>query len=174
MRAGFKLRVNFTPDIITLSKEVRLLRSMGFRVSLGIVNKAHQANQHFPFAVSLIDTVKSYERACEKVETKPSLALLVAGIKLELQEQILEGSTMVWESYKRDSYVQRLGETVQNFQEKVDELLDIVEQIDLEVKSIEVCNYSATTFAEILNKIQKAVDDLSLHRYSNLDEWVRR
>ena len=173
-RGGFKLRVNFTPDIIVLAKEVRLLRSLGFRVPLGIVNKAHQANQHFPFAVSLIDTVKSYERACEKVEKKPSLALLVAGLKLEVQEQILDGSAMVWESYKRDSYVQRLGEAVSNFQEKVDELLDIVDQIDLEVKAIESCSYSSTTLAEILNKIQKAVDDLSLHRYSNLSEWVRR
>lgn len=173
-RSGFRLRVNFLPDIITLAKEVRNLRSLGFRVPLGIVNKAHQANQHFPFAVSLIETVKAYERACEKVEQKPSLALLVAGLKSEVQELISEGATMVWESYKRDSYVQKLGETVLNFQEKVDELLDIVEQIDLEVKSIEDCTYSSFTFIEILNKIQKAVDDLSLHRYSNLSEWVQR
>lgn len=174
LNRGFRLRVNFTPDIIVLAKEVRILRSLGFRVPLGIVNKAHQANQHFPFAVSLIDTVKSYERACEKVETKASLALLVAGLKHEVQEQISEGGSMVWESYKRDSYVQRLGEAVSNFSEKVDELLDIVEAIDLEVRAIETCSYSATTFTEILNKIQKAVDDLSLHRYSNLPEWVRR
>lgn len=90
-RSGFRLRVNFTPDIIILAKEVRNLRSLGFRVPLGIVNKAHQANQHFPFAVSLIETVKAYERACEKVEQKKSLALLVAGLKLEVQEFISEG-----------------------------------------------------------------------------------
>lgn len=174
LKSGFKLRVNFTPDTIILAKEVRNLRALGFRVPLGIVNKAHQANHHFPFAVSLIETVKAYERACEKVESKPSLALLVAGLKLEVQELISEGASLVWESYKRDSYVQRLGDTVLNFQEKVDELLDIVEQIDVEVKSIETCSYSASTFCEILNNIQKAVDDLSLHRYSNLNEWVAR
>ncbi|XP_027203133.2 dynein heavy chain, cytoplasmic isoform X1 [Dermatophagoides pteronyssinus] len=173
-RSAFRLRVNFLPDIITLAKEVRNLRSLGFRVPLGIVNKAHQANQHFPFAVSLIETVKSYERTCEKVEQKPSLALLVAGLKSEVQDLISEGASMVWESYKRDSYVQKLGETVLNFQEKVDELLDIVEQIDMELRSIDDCTYSSFTFIEILNKIQKAVDDLSLHRYSNLTEWVSR
>lgn len=174
MRSGFRLRVNFTPDIIILAKEVRNLKSLGFRITLAIVNKAHQANQHFPFAVSLIETVKAYERACEKVKQKPSLALLVAGLKLEVQELIGEGVNMVWESYKRDSYVHRLGESVLNFQEKVDELLDIVEQIDAEVKSIENCSYSASTFNEILSRIQKAVDDLSLQRYSNLSEWVTR
>ena len=169
-----KLRVNFMPEIITLAKEVRNLRSLGFRVQLGIVNKAHQANQHYPFAVSLIETVKSYERACEKVEQRPSVSLLVAGMKRDVQDLICEGVGLVWESYKRDSYVQRLAESVFNFQEKVDELLDIAEQIEIEVKSIENCNYSTTIFSEILNKVQKAVDDLSLQRYSNLSEWVIR
>ncbi|KPM05539.1 dynein heavy chain, cytoplasmic-like protein [Sarcoptes scabiei] len=173
-KSGFRLRVNFTPDIIILAKEVRNLRSLGFRVPLAIVNKAHQANQHFPFAVSLIETVKAYGRTCEKIEKKSSLTLLIAGLKSEVQELFSEGATMVWESYKRDSYVQKLGESVLNFQEKVDELLDIVEQIDIEVKSLEDCSYCSTIFKEILNRIQKAVDDLSLHRYSNLSEWVSR
>ena len=169
-----KLRVNFMPEIITLAKEVRNLRSLGFRVQLAIVNKAHQANQHYPFAVSLIETVKSYERACEKVEQRPTVALLVAGLKRDVQDLICEGVSLVWESYKRDSYVQRLAESVFNFQEKVDELLDVVEQIEVEARSIEGCSYSTTVFSEILNKIQKAVDDLSLQRYSNLSEWVTR
>ena len=34
---------------------------------LAIVNKAHQANQLYPFAISLIESVKTYERTLEKV-----------------------------------------------------------------------------------------------------------
>ena len=37
-----KLRVNFLPEIITLAKEVRNFKNLGFRVPLAIVNKAHQ------------------------------------------------------------------------------------------------------------------------------------
>lgn len=62
-----KLRVNFLPEIITLYKEVRNLKSLGFRVPLAIVNKAHQANQIYPFAISLIESVRTYERTLEKV-----------------------------------------------------------------------------------------------------------
>lgn len=62
-----KLRVNFLPEIITLYKEVRNLKSLGFRVPLAIVNKAHQANQLYPFAISLIESVRTYERTLEKV-----------------------------------------------------------------------------------------------------------
>ena len=39
-----RLKVNFLPEIIQLSKEVRNLKSLGFRVPLAIVNKAHQVS----------------------------------------------------------------------------------------------------------------------------------
>ncbi|KAH7972499.1 hypothetical protein HPB52_012721 [Rhipicephalus sanguineus] len=169
-----RLKVNFLPEIITLAKEVRNLKWMGFRVPLAIVNKAHQANQLYPFAISLIESVRTYERTCEKVEERPSITLLIAGQKREVQNLIAEGIGLVWESYKLDPYVQKLAETVFNFQEKVDDLMAIEEQIDIDVRSLETCPYSASTFAEILNKIQKAVDDLSLHQYSNLHHWVSK
>lgn len=114
-----KLKVNFLPEIITLSKEVRNLKWLSFRVPLAIVNKAHQANQLYPFAISLIESVRTYERTCEKVEERSSISLLVAGLKKEVQALVTEGVTLVWESYKLDPYVQRLAETVFNFQEKV-------------------------------------------------------
>lgn len=59
--------MNFLPEIITLYKEVRNLKSLGFRVPLAIVNKAHQANQIYPFAISLIESVRTYERTLNKV-----------------------------------------------------------------------------------------------------------
>ncbi|XP_037097970.1 cytoplasmic dynein 1 heavy chain 1 isoform X1 [Syngnathus acus] len=169
-----KLKVNFLPEIITLSKEVRNLKWLSFRVPLAIVNKAHQANQLYPFAISLIESVRTYERTCEKVEERSSISLLVAGLKKEVQVLITEGITLVWESYKLDPYVQRLAETVFNFQEKVDDLLLIEEKIDLEVRSLDTCMFDHKTFSDILNRVQKAVDDLNLHSYSNLPIWVNK
>jgi len=169
-----KLKVNFLPEIIQLSKEVRNLKNLGFRVPLAIVNKAHQANQLYPFAISLIESVRTYERSLEKMEARPAIVLLVAGLRKDVQQLISEGVGLVWESYKLDPYVQRLAEMVVMFQEKVDDLLVIEEEIDIDVRSIETSAYSANTFSDILNKIQKAVDDLSLHAYSNLHAWVAR
>ena len=57
---------------------------------------------------------------------------------------------------------------------QVDDLLAMEQEIDLEVKSLEACAYNSTTFHEILAKIQKAVDNLSLHSYSNLQQWVAK
>ena len=58
------------------------------------------------------------------------------------------------------------------FQEKVDDLLIVDEEIDIDVRSLETCAYSANNFKDILAKIQKAVDDLSLRQYSNVHAWV--
>lgn len=56
----------------------------------------------------------------------------------------------------------------------MDDLLLIEEKIDLEVRSLETCMYEHKTFTEILNRVQKAVDDLNLHSYSNLPIWVNK
>lgn len=171
-RGNLKLRVNFLPEIIQLSKEVRNLKNLGFRVPLAIVNKAHQANQLYPFAISLIESVRTYERCLEKLDSKSKIVLLVAGMHKEVQNLIAEGIGLVWESYKLDPYVQRLAELVVNFQEKVDDLIIIDEEIDVDVRSLETCAYSANNFKDTLARIQKAVDDLSLRQYSNLHAWV--
>ncbi|XP_072172912.1 cytoplasmic dynein 1 heavy chain 1-like [Diadema setosum] len=172
--SSLKLKVNFLPDIITLSKEVRNLKWLGFRVPLAIINKAHQANQLYPFAISLIESVRTNERTNEKVEERSSITLLVAGLKKDVQSLISEGAHLAWESYKLDNYVQKLAEAVFNYQEKVDDLLVVEEKIDGEVRSLDTCHYSTQVLAEILSRIQKAVDDLSLHSYSNLPQWVAK
>lgn len=167
-----RLRVNFMPEVITLAKEVRHLRALGFRIPLPILNKAHQANQLYPSAMSLIESLKSYERTCEKLEDKPSAKQLVAMMKKEVQDQIMEGMGLVWDSYKVENYVQSFSKIIYNFEDQVDELLAITEKVEMLVESLNSCVYSHATFSEILTKIQKSVDDLSLHQYSNLAKWV--
>ena len=69
---------------------MRNLKWLGFRVPLAIVNKAHQANQLYPFAISLIESVRTYERTCDKIEERSSISLLVAGMRREIQHCIAE------------------------------------------------------------------------------------
>lgn len=152
------------------------MKWLGFRVPLAIVNKAHQANQLYPFAISLIESVRTYEATCNRIDEnqQQNIGLLCAGLRRDIQLLIAEGIALQWESYRLDPYVQRFAEAVFNFQEKVDDLLVVTRQIELEVKALETCAYSRTNIEEILGKIQKAVDDLSLHQYSNLASWVSR
>ena len=125
VRSTTKLRfkVNFEPEIISLAKEVRDLNAMGNRIPINIRNKAHQASQMYPFAVSLIESMQTYNRTCDKVDPTHSLTLLVAALKRDLHKTITEGCTLSWESFKLDGYVQRFASVVFNFHEKVTEFV---------------------------------------------------
>ena len=58
------------------------------------------------------------------------VALLVAGLRRDCQEVILEGcSGVVWESYKVDPFVKKMAEQFYAFQDKVEELLQIDEEV---------------------------------------------
>ena len=48
-----------------------------------------------------------------------------------------------------------------------------IQKIDIEVQSLATCAYKHEIFEEILQRIQKAVDELNLHSYSNLNSWVK-
>uniref|UniRef100_A0A1I8II96 Dynein heavy chain, cytoplasmic n=1 Tax=Macrostomum lignano TaxID=282301 RepID=A0A1I8II96_9PLAT len=172
----YRLRVNFQPEVITLSKEARNMRWLGFRVPLGIVNKAHQANQLYPYAVSLCESVKSYQSTCARIDSEhgQDVNLLCAGLRREVQLIIMEGATLVWESYRLDPFVHKLADSVNNYQEKTDDLLAITRQIDAEMVSLDTCGFSKQNFTEVINKIQKQIDALSLHEYANLSLWVSK
>ena len=73
----------------------------------------------YPFAVSLIESMQTYNRTCDKVDPVYSLSLLVAVLKRELHKLISEGCNLTWESYKLDHYVQKFSTMVFNFHEKV-------------------------------------------------------
>ena len=63
-----RLRVNFSVESITLAKEVRNMKWLGFRLPLTVVNKAHQANNVYPYAISLIESLRAYEGASARID----------------------------------------------------------------------------------------------------------
>lgn len=130
------------------------MKWIGFRVPLPIVNRAHQTNQLYPFAISLIESVRTYEMTCNKIEEnqRQNIGLLCAGLRRDAQLLITEGTSVIWESYRLAMFVQRFAENVLQFQEKVDDLLHKTREIDHEVKSLETCVYSKAVFEGIIGE----------------------
>ena len=100
--------------------------------------------------------------------------MLVASLKRDIQSHINEGANYVWESYRLEPFVHKFSEAIYTFQERVDELIAVENLIDLELKALDSCSYKQQAFQDILGKIQKSVDDLSLRLYSNLAQWVQQ
>ncbi|KAJ1368590.1 hypothetical protein KIN20_029753 [Parelaphostrongylus tenuis] len=157
---------------IVLHKEVRNLKNMGFRIPLKVVNAAHQANQIYPFAISLLESTRTYESINERLSAKTGIDTLIASYKKDIQSQIAEGYQLTWESYKIDPYVAKLADTVNNYQERVEELILIVDNIEVYLAALDTCQYNAVTIGAQLASIQKSVDQLALGNYSNLTQWV--
>ena len=93
-------------------------------------------------------------------------------MKSEVQELVKEGCTITWESYKLESFVQKFSEVIFNFQERLDDVLQYTDQIASLIASLESCEYRSGTFKDLLDQIQKLIDDLNLRSYSNLPAWV--
>ena len=55
---------------------------------------------------------------------------------------------------------------------QVDEVLLYSHQIDELIGSLETCEYRQPKFRELLDRLQKMIDDLNLRSYSNLSQWV--
>eukprot|EP00052_Salpingoeca_macrocollata_P029602 m.302295 g.302295 ORF g.302295 m.302295 type:complete len:4671 (+) comp22998_c0_seq14:51-14063(+) len=166
------LTVNFHPQIITLSKEVRNLKWMGFRVPLVIVNKALQANHLYPFAISLKASIRTYQQTIDKLAPHKDLAQLVASYHKNIQTRITEGVGLRWESYRLEAFVQGLAEDVFAFQEKVDEMLVSSRVVEKAVAELDKCPMKFDSFADVIGRIQKVIDDLNLRSYVNLDHYV--
>lgn len=131
------------------------MKWLGFRVPLPVVNMAHNTNQLYPLAISLIESVRTYENTCCKIDEnqRHNISLLCSGMRREVQLLIAEGIPLTWDWYRLSMYVQRFAETVLQFQEKVDDLLITIREIDKEVKELETCVYSKVVYEEILGNV---------------------
>jgi dynein heavy chain 1 len=169
---SWELSVNFHSQIITLSKEVRNLKFLQFRVPLVIVNKALQANHLYPMAISLKASIRTYRQTLDKLAKNEKARPLVASYHKVIQKRIGDGITLRWESYRLAQFVKDLAEEVFTFQDKVDELLAYSVELEKLVDSLNGCKLDHSEFTAILESIQKIVDDLNLKSYVNLDMWV--
>ncbi|CAF1453141.1 unnamed protein product, partial [Rotaria magnacalcarata] len=168
-----RLKVNFTPEIIMLTKEVRNLKWLGYRVPLPIVNKAHQANQIYPYAIGLLESVRAYELSNTKVNAEHGHDYLVGSMKKDIQNLIVEGTKLAWESYKLEPYVQRCFEAFANYNENIEEILRLDGLMFTYINELDECEYRFDAFAELLEQAQKLVDEFCLHDYSNFPKWIQ-
>lgn len=78
VESHLELSVNYHPQIITMSKEVRHLKWLGFRVPLSITNKALQASHMYPYGISLKSSLRTYQQTLDKLRQNENVLTLVA------------------------------------------------------------------------------------------------
>ncbi|KAL7751554.1 dynein heavy chain [Sorochytrium milnesiophthora] len=197
---ALQLTVSFDSQIITLFKEVRNLLWMNFHVPYSITNVAKDAKRVYPFAVSLMETVRTYQSTLHKVLTNESVGVLVAGFHKDVQTMVAKGIHLHWDAFVNTSdmratttlaatsslgaaagresrqilFIRDLSSNVSIFQDKVDKAIAITTDINQTVEQLRTMPYKHELLAAALSKVQKAVDGLSLEGFTNLEHWTAR
>lgn len=94
-RQQLRLKVNFSPELIEFCKAVRTIRSMGLRPPFRILNNAHHTSIVYPYAISMIQSVRDYQITHAMVMERSGAEMLVASLRKELHNAFLTVSPVV-------------------------------------------------------------------------------
>ncbi|OTB20055.1 hypothetical protein K445DRAFT_313860 [Daldinia sp. EC12] len=195
------LSVNFDAQIIALFKETRNLGWQNFNVPHAVNNTAKDAKRVYPYAVSLMESVRTFTQTTRQISELPEVSILLSGYQNEVHVLIAKGIPLkwetfvnTWESYQKptlangtlDHTIGRSSETkhvlfIREFaaaasllQAKTATLANIHVNVQKALTELATCPYEASEFETRLQVIQAAVDQLNLEQYVNLGFWVER
>ncbi|OAG20310.1 hypothetical protein CC77DRAFT_1020822 [Alternaria alternata] len=191
-----ELNVNFDAQVIALFKEVRNLTWRGYQVPHGINNISKEAKRVYPYAVSLMESVRTYTQTLRSIAEMGGVALLLNNYVNEVQALVGKGVPLKWESFvhaydlhvrqsgfpvgggsvrsesKHVQFVRDFAATTSLLQLKVATLVNINAAVEKSLKDLETCPYTKEAFQQNLETIQKSIDQLNLESYANLASWV--
>ncbi|KAJ3273119.1 hypothetical protein HDV01_004758 [Terramyces sp. JEL0728] len=174
-----ELGINFDSKSISVFKEVRNLMNMGYSVPMQIQNASLDSKKVYPFAVSLNESLRIYQKCLISVD---KVGLLVGEFHLKVQTLIQQGIQLQWDyfinTYEENNegryveFVSEFSQSVFQFQDKINLALQKTNEIDSLISELEDCKYEQLVLSVIMDKIQKNVDLLAFESFSNLNEWV--
>lgn len=193
-----EIHVNFDSQVITLFKEVRNLLWLNFPVPHAVSNVSKEARRVYPFAVSLMESLNTLAQTILVIEKMSEVTILLCGFRNEVQSFIARGTAVRWETFVlaydvhvrhagdeatgRSSgesqlhikFVADLGASIARLQNKVATLSNIQISVDTTLRELQTCSYTSEMFRMHLEAVQRAIDQLNLESYSNIDYWVSK
>ncbi|KAI9803379.1 MAG: hypothetical protein M1833_000898 [Piccolia ochrophora] len=190
-----ELAVNFDSQVIALFKEVRNLTWLGFAVPHSVSNVSKEAKRVYPYAVSLMETIRTFGQTGRQIGAMVEVSMLLSGYLNDTHSLIMKGVPLKWESFvhaydlqikqmsyttsssqrgesKHVQFVRDFAASVSVLQSKTVTLGSTHETIEKTISELKLCPYDRTTFQGKLEVIQTLVDQLNLENYVNLSLWV--
>lgn len=195
-----ELSVNFDAQVIALFKEVRNLVWLNYQVPHAVSSISKEAKRVYPFAISLMESVRTLLQTNRFILSMSEVAILLNGYVNDAQGMIAKGIPLRWESFvhtyelhvkqptlvnssiepaiasrgesKHVQFVREFAGSASVLQSKTATLASINENIQKAIGELKTCPYDTTAFKQCLDTIQVAVDKLNLENYVNLGFWV--
>ena len=193
----YEISVNFDSQTITLFKEVRNLLWLNFNVPHSIANVAKEARRVYPFAVSLVESLTTYDQTNLAIESMPQVSILLSNYRNTVQSFVAKGTPLRWDTFvlaydvhirqvasdtepsrgdenRHVQFVRDLGNSITTLQSKVATLSNIQVSADSALRELQTCGYVQDSFRSHLEAMQRAVDQLNLESYANIPFWVAK
>jgi len=197
-----ELVVNFDPQVIALFKEVRNLTWLNFQFPHAITNISKEAKRVYPYAVSLMETVRTLAQTNRTISEMSEVSVLLSGYQNDVHNLITKGVPLKWESFvhsydhhlrqlqylpnggvdpstslagresRHVQFVRDFAAAVSILQGKTGTLATIHDTIQKAMAELRTCPYDNDAFQHTIDTIQTAVDQLNLENYVNLAHWV--
>lgn len=199
---SLELTVNFDPQVIALFKEVRNLLWLNYQIPHVISSISMEAKRVYPYAVSLMESVRSLAQTNRIIESMSNVSILLNEYQKDIQNLVLKGVLLKWESFvhsyevhlkpitflsngpnarstatgrgesKHVQFVRDFAASASTLQSKTSALEEYNETIQSAIADLRSCSYSTESFTSKLEIIQTVVDQLNLENYANLPFWV--
>jgi dynein heavy chain 1 len=195
---AIELTVTFDHQVIALFKEVRNLIWLNYPVPHAINNVSKEAKRVYPYAVSLMESVRTFTQTSRVIESMSDASMLLNGYQKEVQDLVVKGVPLKWESFihtydlpiqtlssssidrssysrgesKHIQFVRDFATAVSVLQDKTSALIVINKTIQKSVDELRTCPFETAAFISRLDGVQTAVDQLNLENYANLRYWV--
>lgn len=194
-----ELVVNFDPQVIALFKEVRNLIWLAYPIPHAVSNVSKEAKRVYPYAVSLMETVRTYAQTNKTISEMSEVSVLLSGYQNDVHTLISKGVPLKWESFvhsydlhlrhlpngsldpstslagresRHVQFVRDFAASVSILQDKTGILTGIHDTIKKAMAELCACPYDSDAFQSKLEVIQTSVDQLNLENYVNLAHWV--
>jgi dynein heavy chain 1, cytosolic len=179
--------VNFNEMSETLPKEIQQLKWLGFEKDIprSVLSASDEATKRYPFAIAIKTALRSYQavRGLVTPELEPLLMPQLLAVRETISEAFdvkLDTSTAIakkrrirWDAPRELSdWVSRLSELVSNLEERVEQLLITCGKIDAAINLLVKIEYDSSNFCQVMDRIQKHIDEMSLRGYPQLGTWV--
>ncbi|DAA79594.1 TPA_exp: Uncharacterized protein A8136_0367 [Trichophyton benhamiae CBS 112371] len=197
---SLELAVNFDAQIIALFKEVRNLVWLNFQIPHAITSVSKEAKRVYPFAISLMESVRTLHQTIRAIASMSQSAILLNGYQNDVQALIVKGLPLRWESFihsyeihvkqglangsadpsvssgrgesKHVQFVREFAISTSVLQSKTATLATMDDNIQKAILALKTCPYDVTVFRNRIDQIQIAIDKLNLENYANLGYWV--
>ncbi|KAK8797138.1 hypothetical protein WA158_004348 [Blastocystis sp. Blastoise] len=166
--SGLVLTVNFDPAAITLFKEIRNLKWLGFRLPITTRMIADNARTLYPLAMSLQDSLNTYQMTIKQlIDDTP---LLVSQNHSQIHEFFNEllNKNITWSTPNVESRVQKFASLTDSFNDKVNEVINNVKLIKDLTKELKTCPFEKGAFANKIDDLQNIITKMDLLACSNL------